>query len=117
MKVENNCFQYIILFELLNTTSLFAAMHLYINSLKSGLIHLTGQPNSQKVRGAKVEDGFISEYKFKGIISVDWYTDLRSCILHRTGPSFSVNLPWFGLSLDGILAIGNCSLKRRRNIS
>ncbi len=30
-----------------------------INSLKSGLFHLTGQPNSQKL-GATVEDGIIS---------------------------------------------------------
>jgi hypothetical protein len=33
------------LFQLLNRKSMFAAMHPKINSLQSGLFHLTGQPN------------------------------------------------------------------------
>ncbi len=52
------------MFKLLNRKSMFAAMHLDINSLKSGHLHLTGQPKSQKGRSAKVKDGIISETKF-----------------------------------------------------
>jgi hypothetical protein len=40
--------------------SLFATLHLDFNSLKSGLLRLTGQPNSQKSR-EKVKDGIIPE--------------------------------------------------------
>ncbi len=36
---------------------MFAALHLDINSLKSGLLHLTGQPYYKKSRPAKVKDG------------------------------------------------------------
>jgi hypothetical protein len=43
---------------------MFAAMHSDINSLKSVLLHLTGMPNFQKGREAKVKDGTISEEKF-----------------------------------------------------
>jgi hypothetical protein len=42
---------------------MFAALHSDINSLKSGLFHLTNQTNSQKGRAAKVKDGIISEVK------------------------------------------------------
>jgi hypothetical protein len=48
-------------------------VHAMFNSLKSGLIHLTGQPNSQQGRSAKVKDGIISETKFLGTLSVDTY--------------------------------------------
>jgi hypothetical protein len=53
---------------------MFAAPHSDINPDKSGLLHLTGQPNSQKGREVKVKDGIISETKFLGTISVDQYT-------------------------------------------
>jgi hypothetical protein len=43
---------------------MFAVLHSDINSLKSGLLHLTGQPNSPKCRETKVKDGIISETKF-----------------------------------------------------
>ncbi len=43
---------------------MFAALHSDINSLKSGLFHLTGRTNSQKGREEKVKDGTISETKF-----------------------------------------------------
>jgi hypothetical protein len=49
---------------------MFGTLHLDINSLTSGLFHLTGQPNSQKGRAAKVKDEIISETKFLGTISV-----------------------------------------------
>ncbi len=57
--------------QLLNTKSMFAALHSDINSFKSGLLHLTGQPNIQTGRSAKVKDAIISETKFEGNISVD----------------------------------------------
>jgi hypothetical protein len=47
---------------------MFAAMHSDINSLKSGPLLLTGQPNYQKGRSAKVKNGIISETKFLGTI-------------------------------------------------
>jgi hypothetical protein len=53
---------------------MFATLHSDINSIKSCLFHPTGQPNSQKGRGAKVKDGIISETKFLGTISVDRYS-------------------------------------------
>jgi hypothetical protein len=40
---------------------MFAVLHSDINSLKSGLIHLTGQPYCKKGRSAKVKgDGIIN---------------------------------------------------------
>jgi hypothetical protein len=47
---------------------MFAAMHSDINSLKSGLLRLIGQTNSQKGRAAKVKDGIISDAKFLGTV-------------------------------------------------
>jgi hypothetical protein len=73
--MENNCFnaQYCLLFQRLDGESMFALLYLDINSLKSGLFHLTGQPNSQKGRRAKGKDGIISETKLSGTISVYRY--------------------------------------------
>ncbi len=39
---------------------MFAVRHSDINSLKSGLLHLTGQPYCKKNRSAKVKDGIIN---------------------------------------------------------
>ncbi len=39
---------------------MFAVLHLDINSLKSGLLHLTGPPYCKKSRSAKVKDGIIN---------------------------------------------------------
>ncbi len=39
---------------------MFAVLHSDINSLKSGLLHLTGQPYRKKSRSAKVKDGIIN---------------------------------------------------------
>jgi hypothetical protein len=39
---------------------MFAVLHSDINSHKSGLLHLTGQPYYQKSRSAKVKDGIIN---------------------------------------------------------
>jgi hypothetical protein len=39
---------------------MFAELHSYINSLKSVLLHFTGQPYCKKSRSAKVKDGIIN---------------------------------------------------------
>jgi hypothetical protein len=39
---------------------MFAVLHSDINSLKSGLLHLTGQPYCKKSRSAKAKDGIIN---------------------------------------------------------
>jgi hypothetical protein len=39
---------------------MFAELHSDINSLKSGLLHLTGQPYNKQNRTAKVKDGIIN---------------------------------------------------------
>jgi hypothetical protein len=52
---------------------MFAVLHSDINYLKSGLLHLTGQPYRKKGRSAKVRDGIrklilrnylIEQYKY-----------------------------------------------------
>ncbi len=48
-----------------------ATLYSMFNSLKSGLLLSTNQPNYQKSRAAKVKDGIISETKFLVAISVD----------------------------------------------
>jgi hypothetical protein len=48
------------LFHLLNRKSMFAVLHSDINSLKSGLVHLTRQPYCKKGRSGKVKDGIIN---------------------------------------------------------
>ncbi len=60
-----------LMFQLIDRKSKFAALHSDINGFKSGLLHSTGQPNSQKGRATKVNDGIISETTFLGTISVD----------------------------------------------
>ncbi len=39
---------------------MFAVLHSDINSLKSGLLHLTGQPYCKKCRSVKVKDRIIN---------------------------------------------------------
>ena len=39
---------------------MFAVLHSDINSHKSGLLHLMGQPYNKKSRSAKVKDGIIN---------------------------------------------------------
>ncbi len=75
MKTENNFLNllYYLFFQILNGKSMLAALGLDTNSLKSGLLHLVGQPNIQKGRSAKVKDGIISETKFLGTFSVYRY--------------------------------------------
>jgi hypothetical protein len=51
---------YCLLFPFHNRKSMFAVLHSDINSLKSGLLHLTGQPYCRKSRSAKVKDGIIN---------------------------------------------------------
>jgi hypothetical protein len=48
---------------------MFAALHSDINPLKFGLVHLIGQPDSQKGRLALLKHKIISETKFLGTIS------------------------------------------------
>jgi len=63
MKIENTVVfssLYCLLFQLLNTKSMFAVLHSDINFLKSGLLHLTSQPYCKKGRSAKVKDGITS---------------------------------------------------------
>jgi hypothetical protein len=43
---------------------MFAVLHSDINSLKSGLLHLTSQPYYKKGRSAKVKDGIIKLFIF-----------------------------------------------------
>jgi hypothetical protein len=39
---------------------MFAVLHSDFNSLKSGLLHFTGQPYCKNCRSAKVKDGIIN---------------------------------------------------------
>jgi hypothetical protein len=60
---NNNLFfsvLYCLLLQFLKRKSIFAALHSDINSLKSGLLHLTRQPYCKKSRSAKVKDGIIT---------------------------------------------------------
>jgi hypothetical protein len=50
---------------------MLAVLHSDVNSLKSSLRHLTGQPYCQKGRSAEVKDGIILETKFLGTVSVN----------------------------------------------
>ncbi len=45
------------MFQNLDRKSMFMVLHSDINSLKSGLLHLTSQPYCKKGRSAKVKDG------------------------------------------------------------
>ncbi len=58
---------------------MFAVLHSDINSLKSGLLHFTGQPNCKNCRSAKVKDGIINFV-------------LRNYLIDRYS-SFSIMLP------------------------
>jgi hypothetical protein len=49
--------------------------------LRAGLLHITGQPNSQKGRTTKVKDGIISETKFLVTISVERFSDKEKKVL------------------------------------
>jgi hypothetical protein len=60
---------YCLLLQLLKQKSMFVALHSDINSLKSGLLHLTGKLNFQKGGLTEVKDRIILETKFLGIVS------------------------------------------------
>jgi hypothetical protein len=49
-----------LLFSFPKRKSMFAVVHSDINSLKSGLLYLTGQPYCKKNRSPKVKDGIIN---------------------------------------------------------
>jgi hypothetical protein len=48
---------YGLLLQNLNSETMLAVLHSDINSLKSGLLHLTGHPYFKNSRSAKVKDG------------------------------------------------------------
>jgi hypothetical protein len=49
-----------LLFKLFNRKSMFAVLHSDINSLMSGLLHITGQPYCKNCRSAKFKDEIIN---------------------------------------------------------
>jgi uncharacterized membrane protein len=55
-----------------NKESMFLTLHSFFSSYMSGLLHLTGRPNSEKSR-LKFKDIIISGTLCLGTISVDWY--------------------------------------------
>ncbi len=60
MRIENNfIFQFIILFIVSKSQQEInvLVLHSYINSHKSGPLHLIGQPYSKKGRSARAKDG------------------------------------------------------------
>jgi hypothetical protein len=65
---------YCLLFPFDKRKSMFAIPHSDINSLKSGLHHLTGQPYCKKSRSAKVKDEIIN--LVFGNYIVDRYTGI-----------------------------------------
>ncbi len=73
MEIENNVFN---CFNFSKKESMFAIVHSIFNYLKSGLVHLTGQSNSQKCR-AKVRDGIISVTIFLWTVIIGNVTQLK----------------------------------------
>jgi hypothetical protein len=55
---------------------MFAELYSDINSPKSSLLHLTGQPYSQKSRSPKVKDGIINLF-LRTISLIDTQTSLN----------------------------------------
>jgi hypothetical protein len=70
---------YCLLFPFHKRKSMFAVLHSDINSLKSGLLHFTDQPNCKNCRSAKVKDEIINFV-------------LRNYLVDRYS-SFSITLP------------------------
>jgi hypothetical protein len=60
MKTENTWVLFILLFQFYDRKSMFAVLPSDINSLKSCLFHLTGQPYCKKCKPAKVKDVIIN---------------------------------------------------------
>jgi hypothetical protein len=78
---------YCLLFPFHKRKSKFAVLHSDINSLKSGPLHLTGQPYCKKSRSAKVKDGIISLFlrnylvdRYTGVILLKLFTIVISKI-------------------------------------
>ena len=81
---------YCLLFPSHERKSMFAVLHSDINSIKSGLVHLTGQPFCKKSRSAKVKDWIINLFlwnylvdRYKGTAMAAWFYLLY--ILFSTG--------------------------------
>ncbi len=72
---------YCLLFQLLNIKSMLAVLHSDINSPKSCLLHLIGQPYRKKSRTAKVKDGIINLILKNYLI--DQYTFLMILIFQQ----------------------------------
>jgi hypothetical protein len=72
---------------------MFAVLHSDINSLKSGLLHVTAQPYWKKSRSEKVKDGIINLFLWNYLIdlySISVHRDLgihieRACVRSNTG--------------------------------
>ncbi len=60
-----------LLFPFHKRESMFAVLHSDIRSVKSGLVHLTGQPYCKKSRCTKVKDGIINSYFLGTILLID----------------------------------------------
>jgi hypothetical protein len=56
---------------------MLAVLHSDINSLRSGLLHLTGQPYCKKCRSAKVKDGIKNLILRKDLIDCYAYSTFR----------------------------------------
>ncbi len=65
------------MFQLLKQKSMFVALHSDINSLKSGLLHLTGMLNFQKGGLTEVKDIIILKTKFLVTVSYINFGKLR----------------------------------------
>ncbi len=84
---------------------MFAAQQSDINSLKSGLLHLTGQPHCKKCRSAKVKDGVINlivrnylidRYSFKHSSLAQLFVNYRCKMFYDIGPLAPFNLYFYG---------------------
>ncbi len=94
MQKENTWFQFIILFivSISQQESMFVVLHSDINSLKPGLLHLTGKLYCKKSRSEKVKDGIIN--LILRIYLIDRYnniSDLATYFYKKTTCQFQIN--------------------------
>jgi hypothetical protein len=82
---------YCLLFQNINRKSMFAVLHSDINSLKSGLLHLTGRPYCKKCRSAKVKDG-IRNYCLRNylVLKYSFFHIISDTIALEDKPGFNV---------------------------
>jgi hypothetical protein len=82
---------------------MFAALHSDFNSLKYGLLHLTGQLNCRKGRLAKVKDGIISSTKFLETISPILYRYQCGVIGATTMSQMTIGMAAQSITTDSAL--------------